>query len=379
MKRRTGPAWSARAALGALALCGCSTVIGLGSLERVDCIVECGGSGLSGSSGGSDSGGRANNDAGESNGIAGSAVALGGSSGDAGAPSISDAGAPDVAGSGGSGGGTPKVELCPGGPVPVETWTEHWFEHDQALSRVYYDDCVAIYFDADMAPAASTWLSPFMSKAWSYTVATYGYLGPERTYAVFHQGKYGGGHSATFREASHDFHNTVDAGGTDWTQNYQDITLTLLGFIVEGNAAHTKFGSPAAGLWGGTKWEEIYKYDVYVGLGLNDQATVAMNKFNLLSNSNPRANTFWFRDWFYPLWRDHGHAKVLVTFYSLLEQNFPAVDKEMGDMNWGEYVHFMSGAAHTNLKTLATKAFGWTTQMNDQFLQAQTDYPKITY
>jgi hypothetical protein len=116
-----------------------------------------------------------------------------------------------------------------------------------------------------------------------------------------------------------------------------------------------------------------------LGLGLNDQAAAAFNTFSATSVDYPRAGTFWFRDWFYPLWRDHGHAQLMVNFYDLLEKYFPATDQQMGPMNWGEYVHFSSGAAHTNLKSLATKAFGWSSAWNAQFLKAQTDYPDITY
>ena len=244
---------------------------------------------------------------------------------------------------------------------------------------MYFDDCAVAYFDADVPPMAATWLGPYMSKVWAYSLQTYGTMGSEPVYAVFHQGKYLGGHSATFVEASHDFHNVIDAGGTDWTQNYSDITLTLLGFIVQATAAHTKFGSPAFNLWGNSEWQKIYKYDVYLGLGQADQAAAAFDKFTASSVGFPRADTFWFRDWFYPLWRDHGHAQVMVDFFSLLEKYYPAVDQQMSDMNWGEYVHFTSGAAHTNLKPLATQAFGWPTEWQAEFEQAQTDYPQITY
>ena len=364
------------------AVYGCSSLIGLGSLERVDCVDDCGGSSggdaaLAGA--GAGDGGRTTDFGGAPGaGAGGAASAHAGAqalAGTAGTPSDppGDAGAAGAA-------GAPNSSACPGGPAPVAQWTEHWFEHDQVLTRVSYADCAAVYFDAEVPSATSGWLSPFVSKAWAYTVSTYGTLGPERVYAVFHQDKYFGGHSATFMEASHDFHNTIDAGSSDWSQNYADITLTLLGFITESTAAHTKFGSPAGALWGsGNKWEELYKYDVYLGLGLNDQATAAFNKYSALSVSYPRANTFWFRDWFYPLWRDHGHAQVMVNFYGLLEKYYPATNQQMGAMNWGEYVHFSSGAAHTNLKPLATAAFGWPAEWDSQFLQAQTDYPEITY
>ena len=355
---------------------GCSSLIGLSSLDRVSCLDDCAGNGVASTDAGADAGGSGGN-----------AQTLGGALNDGG-PTVT-AGAGTVASDGGSAGelmnlagaaGEPATKsVCPGGVAPALTWQEHWFEHDQLLKRVSYDDCSAVYFDNDMDPNASKWLSPFVSSAWAYSVKTYGYLGPERVYAVFHQGKYSGGHVALFNDASHDFHDVEDAAATDWTQNYSDLTLALLSFIVEGTGAHTKLGSPAFPLWQNGPWPQFYEYDIYVGLGLNDQAAAAFNKFNQSSFSYPRAGTFWFRDWFYPLWRDHGHAQVMANFYNLLEKYFPASNGTMGDMNWGEYVHFTSGAAHTNLKPLATAAFGWLPEWDQEFLQAETDYPDITY
>lgn len=373
---------------------GCASLISLDSLEKVSCAADCAGTGGAPPAvGGGDAGGAAAQagavaqgggmtvQAGGSGGAAG-AVAFGGAPAQGGALAFGgmlQAGASGIAlGDAGAAGAT-SPNACPGGVTPVAMWKEHWFEHNQNLTRVYYDDCAAIYFDSDMPPVASTWLSPFISKAWAYSVQTYGYLGPERVYAIFHQNKYAGGHVAEFYDPSHDNHNVEDAGGTDWTQNYADITLTLLGFIIESNGAHTKYGSPAFALWGNSKWGEFYKYDLYLGLGLNDQAAAAFNSFSAASVDYPRTGTFWFRDWFYPLWRDHGHAQLMVNFYDLLEKYFPATDQQMGAMNWGEYVHFSSGAAHTNLKGLATKAFGWPAAWDAQFLKAQTDYPDITY
>ena len=364
------------ASLLSLASYGCSALIGLGSLERVDCLDECGGSptdplgggaGSSAATAGDEPGGA--NTRGGAPAVVGGAPAAGGS---AGAPIVvgnSDAGAA----------GASNESVCPGGAAPVQNWKEHWFEHNQDLTRVYYDDCAAIYFDPAMAPGASAWLSPFVSKAWNYSVKTYGYLGPERVYAVFHQGTYAGGHWAMFFEDSHDFHNIEDMAQNDWTQNYQDIVMIILGHIVERTAAHTKYGSPASAIWLNTPWSELYQYDLYLGLGLNDQAAVAYDKFTKVALSFPRADSYWFRDWFYPLWRDHGHAQVMVEFFGLLEKYYPATDQQMPPMNWGEYIHFQSGAAHTNLKPLATAAFGWPAEWQDQFVQAEIDYPQITY
>jgi hypothetical protein len=102
--------------------------------------------------------------------------------------------------------------ICPGGPEPPLSWTEHWFEHDQKLTRVYFDDCVALYFDADVSPAAKDWLASFITEAWSYSLATYGKMGNERIYAVVHQGRYGGGHTALAIDDTHDHRTVLDMG-----------------------------------------------------------------------------------------------------------------------------------------------------------------------
>jgi hypothetical protein len=47
-------------------------------------------------------------------------------------------------------------------------------------------------------------------------------------------------------------------------------------------------------------------------------------------------------------------------------------------MNWGEFVHFWSGAAGVNLKALATAAFGWPAEWETQFNNARTQFP-FTY
>jgi hypothetical protein len=49
-------------------------------------------------------------------------------------------------------------------------------------------------------------------------------------------------------------------------------------------------------------------------------------------------------------------------------------------MNMGEFVHFMSGAAGTNLSSMATAAFGaGTGNWETQFQQARVNFPAITY
>jgi len=49
------------------------------------------------------------------------------------------------------------------------------------------------------------------------------------------------------------------------------------------------------------------------------------------------------------------------------------------DLNYGEFFHFWSGAAGANLKELAQKAFGWTSQFQKEFEQALHDFPGVEY
>jgi hypothetical protein len=42
------------------------------------------------------------------------------------------------------------------------------------------------------------------------------------------------------------------------------------------------------------------------------------------------------------------------------------------------FVHF-GAAAGVNLKPLATAAFGWPTEWEQQFVQARQDFPGVTY
>src|SRR5436189_2128353 len=91
----------------------------------------------------------------------------------------------------------------------------------------------------------------------------------------------------------------------------------------------------------------------------------------------PQAGTHWFRDWFYPLWRDHGHAQVMVRYFKLVSQHFPtnaAGNRYARNMNMGELVHFMSGAAGTNLRAQAATAFGPTHPTDQEFAKAQADF-----
>ena len=328
--------------------------------------------------GASASGGRAST-AGGTGGAAGAASdagrggVTGSGSGGAGGQVDGGAGAGGEADGGEAGAGEPLAQ-CVGGAVPPESWQEHWFEHEQNLSRVYYDDCVAVYFDADMDRQEAQWLFAYVSRIWAYSLATYGAMGEERLFAIFHQDKYGGGHPSYWYDASHDDRNVVDQGSGDWSEGAYDLASHEIAHVVESTAPYPRRSSPAFGLWMDSKWAELYQYDVYVALGMTEHAQVVFDRFTGTSDDFPRAGTRWFRDWFHPLWRDHGGAQVMVKFFQLLSDHYDG-----GGMSWGEYVHFTSGAAGTDLQALATTAFGWPDEWQEQLEQARADYPEVTY
>ncbi len=262
--------------------------------------------------------------------------------------------------------------------IPPPTWKEHWFEHNQLLQRLYYDYDVAIYYD-DAMSRSITWPHQFLVDMWRYTKSVYGdYGGENRLYAIFHQGKYGGGHPSTYFDASHDYRNVIDCGAGSWgsaTGWNVDVLAHEVGHIVEG-ASNGIHKSPAFGLWGDSKWAEIYIYDVYKGIGWDCEAIRWYDHCRNITDNFPRSNTYWFRDWFYPIYRDHGGSTVLPDFFVLLAQYFPKNGSEYARaMNWGEFVHFWSAAAGTSLKRLATTAFGWSSDWEKQFRQAQMDFP----
>lgn len=274
-------------------------------------------------------------------------------------------------------------------PAPPLTWKEHWFEHDQLVKRVYYDDQVAVYYDDDV-DTSMDWPFSFVRNVWTYTKKVYGSFGEEgRLYAIFHTGKYSGGHPATYLDASHDHRNTIDCGSLNkqaWisrTGNDMDIIIHEIGHIVEG-AGNGIRESPAFPIWRDSKWMEIYIYDVYVGLGMNRHAKRWYDMMQTGSDDFPQAGTQWFKNWFYPIWEDYGKSEVLNRFFKLLSEHFPTKmdgNTKVYDrrMNWGEFVHFWSGAAKADLASLADNAFGSSERRNQQLEQARKDFPGITY
>jgi hypothetical protein len=370
----------ARALLGsaALTLAACGSILQLDELEKVDCVEDCGkpaGSSSAGSGSGGTSAGHVGqggtNRGGSSSGAGGTTDAGSGGKMNGSAGTSGTAGTAGTAGSGNQG-------PCPGGPAPPTTWQEHWYEHAGEVTLVGYDDCVAVYFDADMDPSDAPWLQDFMSKAWTYNLETYGNLDQGRFYAIFHQNKYVGCHYDLHYEGGHDFRSVIDCGLNDWAEGDYEMPARALSYVVEQTAGHAKRGSPASWLWQNA-FSEIYLYDLYVGLGMQDLADSTWDDLEPTHHDYPFPPSYWFADYYYPVWRDHGETQVLAKFFALLREHYPVSGDTMPDMTWGEYIHFVSGAAGADVEAQATYAFGWTSQWTQELNQARADYPQITY
>lgn len=314
-------------------------------------------------------------------GMSSGGVSAGGTVNQSGSAATAGAGNGSVLGDAGAGGATEPGHTgpCPGGPAPAATWQEHWEGHAELVKLRDYDDCVALYVDSAMSATDSAWLATFFSKAWTYNLTTYGALGAERLYVVLHLGKFLTGHSSAFYETTHDGHNVIDAGATSWQAGDYDAVGSLLAALVASTAVPGKQGSPAAAQWGKEGFGEMYKYDLYLGLGMDTEASQAFDDFSPIAMTYPVPGSYWFSDFYYPLWRDHGKTRVLVDFFKLIDKNYPAVNRVMAPMTWGQYIHFLSGAAHMETKTQATYAFGWNNTWEAQLQKAKTDFPAITY
>ena len=268
---------------------------------------------------------------------------------------------------------------------PPASWQEHWFDHRQLLELYYSDGDCAIYLDPDVRRREVRWLPGYIGQVWRYAKATYGdEFGPDpRIYSIHHAWRHGGGHAGYYVSPVHDYHNVSDCGLNTWREREplaRELPAHEIGHSVE-SANNGRHGSPAYEIWGDSKWAEFFIYDLYTGLGLEREAKDVYRRFSGNADDFPRRGTHWFRDWFFPLWRDCGQAAVMDRFFRLLARDFPrdADGTYTRRMNWGEYIHFSSGAAAADLRGQAARAFGWPDEWTGQLERAREQFPGVTY
>ena len=299
---------------------------------------------------------------------------------------------PDLWTAGGTCAG-PVSTKTPKFPAPAATWQEHWSGHQELLKLVAYNDSVALYFDDLVSRANTKNLLPFLTKTWKYSQGVYGntrnkQLDTDRLFFVAHQQtlpQYSGAQMATIYDADHDNRNVIDYNRSDWsnaTEAYEEVLLQTARVLEV--TATGRHGSPAYPLWHYDKWAELFTYDAYKALGMDAEALAYYNKVDPRTEDFPLANSYWFRSFFFPTWRDHGKAQVMAKFFTLLGDNFPAKPAPSQDfardLNMGEFIHFMSAAAGADLRPQVKTAFGlWLRSWEAEFEQARIDFPNLTY
>ncbi|WP_335965036.1 discoidin domain-containing protein [Galbibacter sp. PAP.153] len=265
--------------------------------------------------------------------------------------------------------------------APPRGITENWNDHSAELNRKYFDSYIAIYY-GDEVDREMTWPYAYLSDSWQHILSKYGQFGNEsaRLYAAIHQDLDSDPYFSTYFNEETSFRSLIDFSveGIEMSPTNLDVPTSLLSEIVE-NSSYETLGSPAHAVWQ-DKFSEIFRYDMYTSLELTDDASRIYDTSINSASTFPSPDTYWFRDWFYPLYETYNGTVVFNNFFKVLSQYYKKSGEAYdGDMNMGEFVHFFSGATGDDLQPMAENAFGWTDEWEQELLQARTDYPNLNY
>jgi hypothetical protein len=265
--------------------------------------------------------------------------------------------------------------------APARGLTEGWNNHDAELTRKHFDTYTAVYY-GDEVNREMIWPYTFFSSTWQYVLDTYGDFGNEEAYlyAVIHQDLDTQAYYSTYFNEQTSFRSLIDfsVNGIEESAENLDLAANLISAVVE-NSAHQTLGSPAHAIWQ-DKFSELFRYDLYTSLERMDHAKRIHDAAIAASSNFPSNDTYWFRDWFLPLYENYNGIVVFNNFFKILSQNYKKNGEAYaGEMNMGEFVHFFSGASGEDLKAMAETAFGWNDQWETELLQARTDYPNLNY
>ena len=129
-------------------------------------------------------------------------------------------------------------------------------------------------------------------------------------------------------------------------------------------------GSPAYEIWGDSKWAEFYIYDLYTALGIDREAQGRLPPVQPeqhAADDFPRRGTRWFRDWstrYGGTRAGRGHEQVLRGWRGTSRERLRRDLQRR--MNWGEYVHFTSGAAAADMSGQAARVSAGRASWADQ-------------
>lgn len=260
--------------------------------------------------------------------------------------------------------------------APPRILTETWFGHSKKIYRQYYDDYTTVYYD-DNVNREIAWTGTFTSDSWEYVINNYGFGEGNRLFSVFHSESEEAFYANVFDLELNENLIDVPLEGSEMTNSNTDAILKEISKIVETSS----FGinkSPASEIWQ-DKWAEIFSYDVYSGVGMEAEAQNIYDTALEASANYPVFDTYWFRDWFYPIYANYGGTLTFKKFFQLLSLNFPAEGGSYArSMNLGEFIHFFNGAANEDLEPLAAEAFGIAGTWKEELAQARIDFPSLS-
>lgn len=262
---------------------------------------------------------------------------------------------------------------------PPRGLTESWGGHTAMVTRQSFDANTGIYFDPGVDRSIE-WPLTYFSEVWGYVTDTYGKFGNENRLYVIGHGDAQEPFALTIFDEGVSNRSVLDMSVTDSELNIstKDQISALIGTIVE-NSSNGVHLSPASAVWQ-DKFREIFTYDLYQGMGLEEDAQRVAAIYVQGAVNFPSEGSFWFRDWFLPIYENYAGSISLNNFFTILASNYPIDgDAYAGEMNLGEMVHFFSGATGEDLQPLAEAAFGWNDEWANQLLQAQAEFPNLNY
>jgi hypothetical protein len=245
--------------------------------------------------------------------------------------------------------------------------------HNRTVYLSHSDEHVAIYYDQYVPNSANaTWLEPIMSQTWQYIKLHYGHFSDPILYVIGNQANVPGTEGWFAGGGVQDVYSIVDtsyyrniafAAAGDWTiPEYAGggalYKLTHeIGHLVESNNNGVS-GSPSFGVWGDSKWAEIFQYDIHLNVAAIPSGIAAQTAQSFMTSVD-QYGPFWFRDWYLPLYNgqlgntapSQKGVAVLSRYFQLLAEQLPQIDSRFGprSVNLGELVHFYSGAAGVDL------------------------------
>lgn len=264
--------------------------------------------------------------------------------------------------------------------APARVMEESWNGHSDTIYREYFDNDVAVFFDENVNRDI-VWVRDFTGSVWEYIQNNYeGFDNDKRLWAVFHSRDVAPFSSNVFDETTMN-NSLIDLSlrGEEMNSADMDVILTQLSKIVETSAFNTN-KSPASAIWE-ESFADIFLYDVYNNLGMEAEAQRIKEQASTHISNIPIENTNWFNDFFLPIYENYEGVITLNNFFRSLSQNFIKDGSSYArDLNFGEFIHFFSGAVGEDIQPFAQEAFGdWTEDWQQQLLQARTDFPNVNY